>query len=223
MNTDDLIDELGRQATPASPLPAPSWRTAVWMLWSVVYMVVVAIVMLAGTSAAGITITPLYLLQQGAAVMTAITAARAALGSVIPGTAAGLWTRPAVSAGVWVALMLWNARLDARAAGTLGIASHTDWPCVASMMVGGIVLGGPLVWMLRRGAPLTPRPTAFLAGLAAVSMANIEACLLRPHAFASTVLLWHGVTAVVIACVFAALGRRWLRWPAADRSYLTAR
>ena len=213
MNTDDLIDQLGRNATPTSPLLAPRWRTAVWMLWSVVYMVVVAIAMFAGTSTAGIVITPLYLLQQGAALVTALTAARAAFGSVIPGAAARLWTPPIVSAGVWAALMLWNAMLDVRAAGTLGIGSQTDWPCVASMAMGGIVLGGPLVWMLRRGAPLTPRATAFLAGLAALSIANIEACLMRPHAFASTVLVWHGVTAVVIACVFALLGRRWLRWP----------
>ena len=213
MNTDDLIDELGRNATPTSPLLAPGWRTAIWMLWSVVYVAVVAIAVFAGTSAPGIMITPLYLLQQVAAVATAITAARAAFGSVIPGVAAGLWGPPVVSAGVWVALMLWNAMLDARAAGTLGIGSQTDWPCVASMAVGGIVLGGPLVWMLRRGAPLTPRSTAFLAGLAALSIANIEACLMRPHAFASTVLLWHGLTVAVVACVFASLGRRWLRWP----------
>lgn len=213
MNTDDLIDQLGRNATPTPPLRAPSWRTAAWMLWSVVYMAVVAIAMFAGASATGIMITPLYLLQQGAAVMTAITAARAAFGSVIPGAAARLWAPPAVSAGVWLALMLWNAMLDVRAAGTLGIGSQTDWPCVASMAMGGILLGAPLVWMLRRGAPLTPRPTAFLAGLAALSIANIEACLMRPHAFASTVLVWHGATAVVIACVFALLGRRWLRWP----------
>jgi hypothetical protein len=70
--------------------------------------------------------------------------------------------------------------------------------------------------MLRRGAPLTPRSTAFLAGMAALSLANIEACLTRPHAFASTVLVWHGVTAVVFAGVFASLGRRWLRWSHID-------
>lgn len=213
MRTDDLIGQLALDASPTRPLPAPMWRTTVWLLWSVVYMIAVTVAMLAGRSAGAITLTPLHVLQQAAAVVTAITAARAAFRSVIPGAPARKWAPPTVSAAAWVALMIWNAVLDVRATGTLGVTSQTDWPCVASMAMGGIVLGGPLVWMLRRGAPLTPRSTAFLAGLAALSIANIEACLTRPHAFASTVLVWHGATAAVLACVFALSGRRWLRWP----------
>ena len=97
--------------------------------------------------------------------------------------------------------------------GTLGASRETDWPCVASMAIGAFVLGGPLVWMLRRGAPLTPRTTALLAGSAALSFANIEACVTRPHAFAMTVLLWHGGTITLVVALFAGMGRRWLRWP----------
>jgi hypothetical protein len=82
------------------------------------------------------------------------------------------------------------------------------------MAIGGAVLWGPMLVMLRRGAPLTPRTTALLGGLAALSFANIEACLTRPHAFAMTVLVWHGVTIALAAALFAWLGRRWLRWPA---------
>jgi hypothetical protein len=81
------------------------------------------------------------------------------------------------------------------------------------MVIGGVVLGGPLMWMLRRGAPLTPRTTGLLAGLGALSLANVEACLTRPHAFAMTILLWHGMTAALFALVFAGIGHNWLRWP----------
>jgi hypothetical protein len=81
------------------------------------------------------------------------------------------------------------------------------------MTMGGFLVGLPLVWMLRRGAPLTPRLTAFLAAVAALSVANIEACLTRPHAFALTVLLWHGGTVAAIAALSALMGHRWLRWP----------
>ena len=81
------------------------------------------------------------------------------------------------------------------------------------MAVGGLVVGAPLVWMLRRGAPLTPGLTAFLAGLAALSFANIEACLTRPHPFAVTVLLWHGGTVAALAALCALTGHQWLRWP----------
>ena len=46
---------------------------------------------------------------------------------------------------------------------------------------------------LRRGAPLTPLISSLLAGVAAFSVANLEACVSRSHAFAITVFLWHGV------------------------------
>jgi hypothetical protein len=213
MKTDELIDRLGRDVTVARPLPAPGIRTAVWMVWAVSYLVVVAVMMFAVMSSAGVTPTPLYLVQQGAALVTGIMAARAAFALVIPGSNNRVWVLPAIGAAVWVVSLLWAGVRDQQASGTLGVTSQSDWPCVVSMTVGGLVVGSPLVWMLRRGAPLTPGLTASLAALAALSFANIEACLGRPHAFALTVLLWHGSTVAAIAALCAFMGHRWLRWP----------
>ena len=213
MKTDDLIERLGREATAVAPLPAPGARTAMWLLWAALYLVVVAVMMRVRMSASGATLTPLYLVQQGAALATGITAARAAFVSVIPGAPRrariGVW----IGAAVWVASLLWQMAGNLQGAGTIGLAGRTDWPCVASMTLGGLVIGAPLWWMLRNGAPLTPRATGFLIGLAALSVANIEACLTRPHAFAMTVLLWHGMTIVVAAVAVAGTANRWLRWP----------
>ena len=213
MKTDDLIDRLGRDLTVVRPLPTPGMRTAVWMLWATGYLVVVAVMMFAVMSSAGATPTPLYLVQQSAAIVTGIMAARAAFLSVIPGSNNRVWVLPAIGATVWAVSLLWAGVRDLEASGTLGVTSQSDWPCVVSMTLGGLVVGSPLVWMLRRGAPLTPGLTAFLAALAALSVANIEACLTRPHAFALTVLLWHGGTVAAVAALCALTGRRWLRWP----------
>ena len=183
------------------------------MVWAVSYLVVFAVMMLATMSSAEVRPNPLYLVQQGAALVTGVMAARAAFASVIPGASSRVWMMPAIGAGVWGLSLLWAGALDLQAVGTLGATSQSDWPCVASMTVGGLVVGAPLVWMLRRGAPLTPGLTAFLAGLAALSLANIEACLTRPHAFALTVLLWHGGTIAAVAALCALMGHRWFRWP----------
>jgi hypothetical protein len=213
MKTDELIDRLGRDVTVARPLPTPAVRTALWLVWAVSYLVVGAVMMFALMSSAGVVSTPLYFVQQSAALVTGIMAARAAFASVIPGSNNRVWALPAIGAIVWAASLTWAGVLDLRASGTLGVTSQSDWPCVVSIALGGLVVGSPLVWMLRRGAPLTPSLTAFLAALAALSFANIEACLGRPHAFALTVLLWHGVTVAAVAALCAMTGRRWLRWP----------
>lgn len=215
MKTDDLIDQLGHNVTVARPLPAPGVRTALWAVWAVGYLVVGALMIFAVMSSARVTPTPLYLVQQGVALITGIMAARAALASVIPGAKARMWAMPAIGAGLWGLSLLWAGVLDLQASGTMGVASQSDWPCVVSMTVGGLVVGAPLAWMLRRGAPLTPGPTASLAALAALSFANVEACLTRPHAFAVTVLLWHGSTVAAVAALCALTGSRWLRWPTA--------
>jgi hypothetical protein len=213
MKTDELIDRLGRDVTVVRPLPTPGMRTAVWMVWAVSYLVVVAVMIFAVMSSARVMPTSLYLVQQSAALVTGIMAARAAFASVIPGSNNRVWVLPTVGTAVWAASLLWAGVRDLQASGTLGMTSQSDWPCVASMTMGGFLVGLPLVWMLRRGAPLTPRLTAFLAAVAALSVANIEACLTRPHAFALTVLLWHGGTVAAIAALSALMGHRWLRWP----------
>jgi len=187
MKTDELIDRLGRDVTVARPLPTPGMRTAGWMVWAVSYLVLVAVMMFAVMSSARVTPTPLYLVQQGAALVTGIMAARAAFASVIPGSNSRVWVLPTVGAAVWSVSLLWAGVRDLQASGTLGVTSQSDWPCVASMTVGGLLVGFPLVWMLRRGAPLTPHLTAFL--------------------------LWHGGTVAAIVTLCALMGHRLLRWP----------
>jgi hypothetical protein len=217
MKTEAFIDRLARDAVVVKPLPTPAHRAGLWLLWAVAYLILASVVMRASIVTGPTSLTGLYLFQQLAALATGVFAARAAFVSVVPG-ARRAWDLTVACAVAWLGSLLWRAASDFRHSGTFGAANESDWPCVASMILGGLVIGAPLMSMLRRGAPMTPRATAFLAGLAALSVANIEACLTRPHAFAMTILLWHGVTLMGGALSFAVLGRLWLRWPRVHRT-----
>src|SRR6266567_1914945 len=107
MRTDDLIDRLGRDVTVVRPLPTPGMRTSLWMVWAVGYLLVVAVLMLEVMSSAGVTSTPLYLVQQSAAIATGIMAARAAFLSVVPGSNNRVWVLPAIGGTVWAVSLLW--------------------------------------------------------------------------------------------------------------------
>src|SRR5882762_4645621 len=147
MKTDELIDRLGRGVAVTRPLPPPGTRTVMWMVWAAMYLVVVTVMMFAVMSSAGATPTPLYLVQQSAAILTGIMAARAALLSVIPGANDRVWVLPAIGVATWVAALLSAGVLDLQTSGTLGVTSQSDWPCVVSMTVGGLLVGAPLAWM----------------------------------------------------------------------------
>src|SRR5207245_5373239 len=62
-----------------------------------------------------------------------ILAARAAFASVIPGSKNRVWVLPAIGAAVWSVSLLWAGVRDLQASGTLGVTTHSDWPCVVSM------------------------------------------------------------------------------------------
>src|ERR1700732_2902450 len=121
MKTDELIERLGRNVTVMRPLPPPGIRTAAWMVWAVSYLVVVAVMIFVVMPSAGVMPTPLYLVQQSAALVTGIMAARAALTSVIPGANNRVWAMPATGAGAWILSLLWAGALDLQASGTLGV------------------------------------------------------------------------------------------------------
>jgi hypothetical protein len=145
-------------------------------------------------------------------IATATVASVAAFASVVPASDRRVLGVPLVPGMLALATLVWSCVVDVQMQGTLGIGRETDWPCVASISFGGMLLWALGVAMLRRGAPMTPRVSSLLAGVAAFSVANIEACLTRGHTFTITVLLWHGMTTALLVTMLAHVGRSILTW-----------
>ena len=219
MKTDDLIERLGTDLRPVRPLASPGRRGAIWLTIAAGYILVVLVTSWFRRGALlGVSTDPVYLLQQFALIAAAVPSAVAAFASVIPGDSRRLRRMPLVAVAIVMLTFVWGMVRDVNIHGIIGVGGETDWPCVVSIVAGGAILWSVAAVMLRRGAPLAPAGTSLLAALAAVSLANVEACMTRSHAFSVTVLVWHGMTSMLVIAVAVALGRHVLAWPRAHTS-----
>jgi hypothetical protein len=212
MQTDDLIERLGEDLVPVRRLSPPWKRAALWLLAGGGYLAIMMLIAYTRHGALAISTDALYVIQQASVAATAVTAAFAAFASVIPGTSPRLRAVPLAPAAVMLTTVLVGCLHDRQAYGTLGLGRETDWPCVMSLPLGGALLWALGMMMLRRGAPLAPRASSALTGLAALGIANIEACVTRPHAFSITVVVWHGLTMMIVGAIFVRLGGQVPGW-----------
>jgi hypothetical protein len=213
MKTDDLIQRLGTELRPVQPLAPPWRRAAIWVATALAYVALVALgSWLQHGALRGVSGDSAYVVQQLALLATAMIAADIAFASVVPGMQRPAAWLPFVPVAILMATLVGGMLSDVRTAGTVGIGQETDWPCVGSIAIGTTVLWAAAAAMLRRGAALSPGTSGLLAGLAAVSLANAEACLTRTHAFSATVLLWHGATSLVVVAIAVLASRRVLAW-----------
>jgi hypothetical protein len=78
----------------------------------------------------------------------------------------------------------------------------------------GVVPAIAMAVMLRQGAPLTPRLSALLGGLASAGLGNLGVCVTH-HAHGSVlVLLWHLGIVVALTMIVGSVGQRVLSWDA---------
>jgi hypothetical protein len=211
-STDDLIRQLSGDLAPAPPLRRPFLRAIAWTMGAVIYVALaVAWMTSAGETANRWNEVP-FTLQQLAALATTFTAAAAAFSMTMPGHGRTALLAAIVAAGAWVGLVLAGCIQDWMAAGAAGIALRSDWPCVAGMLLTGVVPGLALAVMLRRGAPLAPRATIALGALGVASLASLGMCLAQPHERDIVVLVWHGATIAAVSVLAAIAGRSILNW-----------
>jgi hypothetical protein len=213
MSTDELIQQLGDALAPVKPLAHPARRAVVWLTGAALYVGGTGALAVSRRGHTTLTDDPLYVAQHAAVVVMVVSAIVAAFTSVVPGRSRRWLAWPVVPAAVALLLLAVGSVADLRRLGTLGVGVESDWPCVISLAVGGVAMWAVAVVMLRRGAPLSASATSGLAALAALGAANLEACVTRPHAFTVTIIVWHGLTVLVLLATLTSVARRVLPWP----------
>lgn len=212
MKTEDLIVGLARDAGPVRRLRHPWLRATIWVAATTIYLAGVVLFMAPPGRLGAALVNLRFSFEQLAAGLVGLTAGAAALATVVPGHRRRVFIAPIGASVLWMALVAIGGVQDLLRYGATGIPLQTDWPCVAAIVLTGALPAMALVYMLGRGAPLTPGITLALAGLSAAALANVSACLVRPHDTSITVLLWHGTLVVGLCGVAGVLGTSVLKW-----------
>lgn len=201
MKTDaDLIAQLVADAHPVRPLRPPLWRA---VAWSVVACIVVGLLVwwhglrpdLAEKLA-----EPGFVLGIGAAILTGVAGAVAALTVSLPDRSR-LWAFLPVAPGlVWVSTVTWGCLSHWVAFGDRSPNYALLASCVTILLATSVPLSVLLFWMLR-STVVRVRQTILATGLAAAGLTAAALNLL--HAFDASIMIlaWHlGTAALVMLC-----------------------
>jgi hypothetical protein len=214
LETKELIERLSADVRPVVRLPAPLRRLALWLLIVLPYAVL-AIFLFHDHAAPGlaeIRTSPRFVVEQSAALLTAVTAAYAAFVSLVPGGDRRVLWLPLLPLAVWLASIGQGCFEDWIRFGASGLRVRPDTDCILPMLVIGIVPAIAILAMLRHGAPLMPRLTLALGGVAVAGLVNFVLQLFHARDVSIMVLVWHIGFVIVLAALASLAGPSVIGW-----------
>lgn len=212
MNTDKLIERLAANAAPVRRLRPPQVGLAIWLALSVPYVVLVAYVHGLAVDMPSLGADPRFMIEEIAALATALTAGYAAFSTLVPGRSRAVAWLPLIPLSVWLVSIGKGCIEDFTRLGFAGLTVKIDWMCIPPLAWVGIVPILVMVVMLRRGAPLMPGMTLALGGLAIGALANAGLQLFHLGDISVMVLVWHFCSTVLLSVVAGWLGPGLFRW-----------
>jgi len=211
MDTDKLIACLTEKADPVRRLPSPWVRTASWFAIAIPYVAVIVVMMAPRDDLALKFTDPRFLLEQVAALCTAIGAAVAAFQSIVPGYNRRFLLLPLVPLSVWLA-SLGQGCVQLWLRGNALVSFTSDFICIPAIALVGTLPAVAMVLMLRKGAPLWPHASAALGGLAAAGLGNFGLRLFHSQDASLMVLVWQMGTVFMLTILCGWAGRLFLDW-----------
>lgn len=216
MHTDQLIHRLAGQSPSVRRLRAPWQRAMLWLAIALPYVAAVIYFHSGATHPAEVVADRQFVIEQLAALATAVAAAMAAFCSVVPGYDRRILLAPLAPLAVWLLSLGEGCVRDWLDAGANGLELRADWNCLPPASVIGIVPALAIVLMLRRGAPLYPRMSLALAALAVAALGNFGLRFYHVGDASIMVLVWHFGSVILLSLAAGWIGRSILTWKSAD-------
>jgi hypothetical protein len=212
MRTDELIQSLAADSGVVRRLQTPWRRGLLWLALALPYVAAVVWGHLRLLDGPQVLADARFLLEQVATFATALTAAIAAFGSVVPAFDRRVLLLPLGPLAVWLISIGHGCVDDWLRLGTGGLALRPDWDCLPAAMLIGVVPAVAMVVMLRRGAPLYPRVTLALGALAVAAVSNLGMQMFHFRDASVMLLVWHVGGVATFSLLGGLLGARVLRW-----------
>ena len=214
-DTETLIAELAGETTSVRPLAQPWKRAGRWLGIAVPSALALIIIMSAHDDWTTRLLLPRVLSEEAFALATGILASIAAFASVVPGYDRRVLLLPLAPLVLWLGAMGQGSVREWLQLTSRGFSLQSEWVCLPGTLMAGAVPAITMAGMLRRGAPLTPRLSALLGGLASAGLGNLGVCVTH-HAYANVlVLLWHVGIVTALTGLAATAGTHLLNWKSA--------
>jgi hypothetical protein len=211
-DTETLIREIVGRTPPVRPLARPWVRAAAWLAIAVPSALLVVVIRSVHGDWVSRLLRPRVLSEEAFALATGVLAAVAAFASVVPGHDRKVLFLPLIPVTVWLGGLGQSGVREWLQLTSSGFSMRSEWVCLPATIIAGAVPAVAMAVMLRRGAPLTPRLSALLGGLAAAGLGNLGVCVTH-HAYGNVlVLVWHVGIVVALTLIVGSAGRRLLNW-----------
>ena len=205
-DTASIVSSLVGRAGPVNRLPSPERRALLWLMVAVPCVVLISFgIGLRDDLAQKLTETR-YLVEQGAALATAVTAAFAAFWAVVPSGPRWAFFVPLVPLSVWLGSLGIGTIQDWMTAGPAGLSIAPDWFCLPGITAVGFLPAVVMAIMLRRGVPMYPHLGIALGGLAAAGIGNFGLRFFHPVDASLMVLVWQFGAVALLALLAGCLG-----------------
>ena len=214
MKTDDLINQLGKQAKPVKPLRSPLMRAMMWLF-------VLSICMIAGIVIVGLRhdffdmmMNPIFILEMTSLLIAGICASFATFQLSIPCEKVNpiTWALLGISSLLLLTRMVicfiyaTPESFMAYADGEIGI------PVILDALAMSIIPAIVLFILIKKGAPIRSGLTAVAGLLALASFAAMGCRSICPLNDPAYIILWQGLPLMILILIGLLLGRSALRW-----------
>lgn len=211
-DTETLIRELAGRPSRAQPLAQPAVRAAAWLAIAVPSALLVMVLMPGHRDWVSRLLMPRVIGEEAFALVTGLLAAVAAFASVVPGYNRKVLFLPLVPLALWLGGLGQSSVRDWLQLTSESFSMRSEWVCLPATIMAGVLPAIAMAVMLRRGAPLTPRLSTLLGGLAAAGLGNLGVCVTH-HAYGNVlVLVWHAGIVVALTTIVGSAGRHLLNW-----------